>query len=215
LRRIDKYFAIPHHFVPVLRPRQEFLLNLPTTHFLTTSILAFASRYAYRTSANDYRELALSQSTVTNEAADRPIEYAQAMLLLTYLEYGLGNVANAAKLNKQAVEHIVKQGWHTLDCTDGPACTDIFQGAASGLISIKRGWNGLGDVCNAPKPPEPQNGAEKYTDNRCEERRRIVWELWIQDLLLSITSGTPRYLAESEFAVHFPRDTTNTAFPSV
>ncbi|CAE6431397.1 unnamed protein product [Rhizoctonia solani] len=212
---IDKYFAIPHHFVPVLRPRQEFLLNLPTTHFLTTSILAFASRYAYRTSANDYRELALSQATVTNEATERPIEYAQAMLLLTYLEYGLGNLVNAASLNKQAVEHIVKQGWHTLDRADGPECTDVFQGAVGGLVLLKRGWNEPGDNRNAPKPSEPQNGAEKYTDNRCEERRRIVWELWIQDLLLSITSGTPRYLAESEFAVHFPRDTINPAFPSL
>ncbi|KAH7339504.1 hypothetical protein B0J17DRAFT_362644 [Rhizoctonia solani] len=212
---IDKYFAIPHHFVPVLRPRQEFLLNLPTTHFLTTCILAFASRYAYRTSANDYRELALSQATVTNEATERPIEYAQAMLLLTYLEYGLGNVTNAANLNKQAVEHIVKQGWHTLDRADGPACTDIFQGSTGGLVSLKRSWNGLGDDPSAPKPSESQNATDKYTDNRCEERRRLVWELWIQDLLLSITSGTPRYLAESEFAVHFPRDTINPAFPSV
>ncbi|KAL5631544.1 hypothetical protein ACGC1H_007161 [Rhizoctonia solani] len=212
---IDKYFAIPHHFVPVLRPRHEFLLNLPTTHFLTTCILAFASRYAYRTSANDYRELALSQATVTNEAIERPIEYAQAMLLLTYLEYGLGNVTNAASLNKQAIEHIVHQGWHTLDRADGPACTDIFQGAAGGLISLKRGWNGIGNDPSGPEPPESQNATDKYKDNRCEERRRLVWELWIQDLLLSITSGTPRCLAESEFAVHFPRDTTNPAFPSL
>ncbi|GAB1521436.1 hypothetical protein RhiTH_004531 [Rhizoctonia solani] len=211
---IDKYFAIPHHFVPVLRPRQEFLLNLPTTHFLTTSILAFASRYTYRTSANDYRELALSQATVTNEAVERPVEYAQAMLLLTYLEYGLGNVSNAASLNKQAVEHIIKQGWHTLDRADGPACTDIFQGAAGGLVSLKRSWNRDGER-NRSQAPESQNGPERYTDGRCEERRRIVWELWIQDLLLSITSGTPRYLAESEFAVHFPRDTINSAFPSL
>ncbi|EUC64342.1 fungal specific transcription factor domain protein [Rhizoctonia solani AG-3 Rhs1AP] len=212
---IDKYFAIPHHFVPVLRPRHEFLLNLPTTHFLTTCILAFASRYAYRTSANDYRELALSQATVTNEATERPIEYAQAMLLLTYLEYGLGNVTNAASLNKQAIEHIVHLGWHTLDRADGPACTDIFQGAAGGLISLKRGWNGIGNDPSGPEPPESQSATDKYKDNRCEERRRLVWELWIQDLLLSITSGTPRYLAESEFAVHFPRDTTNPAFPSL
>ncbi|KAF8756822.1 hypothetical protein RHS01_03953 [Rhizoctonia solani] len=174
----------------------------------------FASRYAYRTSANDYRELALSQATVTNEAVERPVEYAQAMLLLTYLEYGLGNVSNAASLNKQAVEHIIKQGWHTLDRADGPACTDIFQGAAGGLVSLKRSWNRDGER-NRSQAPESQNGPERYTDGRCEERRRIVWELWIQDLLLSITSGTPRYLAESEFAVHFPRDTINSAFPSL
>lgn len=214
---IDKYFAIPHHYVPVLRPREDFLLSLPTTPFLTTCILALASRYAYRGSSNDYRELALSQSSVTKEATERPIEYAQAMLLLTYLEYGLGNVPNAAKLNKQAVEHVIAQGWHTLDRADGPACMDMSLGSAAGLVSLtRRPWNGLGDDPAAPRPAQVENGGvENYQDGRCEERRRVVWELWIQDLLLSITSGTPRIMAQSEFAVHFPRDTKNPAFPSL
>lgn len=191
---------------------------MPTTPFLTTSILALASRYAYRASSNDYRELALSQASVTNEASERPVEYAQAMLLLTYLEYGLGNVVNAAKLNKQAVDHAIAHGWHVLDRADGPVCTDISLGSAGGLVSLgRRTWTGpADDTTSQPKPPCAQNGiGQPFQDGRDEERRRIVWELWIQDLLLSITSGTPRYLAKSEFAVHFPRDVTNSAFPSV
>lgn len=213
--RIDKYFSIPHHYIPLLPPRQEFLHRLPTTPFLTTSLLALASRYSYRTSSNDYRELALSQASVTNEATERPIEFAQAMLLLTYLEYGLGHVANAAKLNKQIVDHVLAQGWHIIDRADGPACNDLAIGAAGGLMSLgRRPWNGLGDEPHA-KVTSTQNTAESYLDGRCEERRRIVWELWIQDLLLSITSGTPRHLDLSEFSIHFPRDSSNTAFPSV
>jgi hypothetical protein len=213
--RIEKYFSIPHHYVPLLRPRQDFLLNLPTTQFLTTSLLALASRYSYRSSFNDYRELALSQASVTQEATERPIEFAQAMILLTYLEYGLGNVTNAAKLNKQTIDHVLLQGWHTMDQADGPACHDTSIGSAGGLISLGRpGWNGLGDEPGV-RAAGVSNGTQGYVDGRCEERRRIVWELWIQDLLLSITSGMPRHLAQSEFAVHFPRDPSNPAFPSV
>ncbi|KAG8747144.1 hypothetical protein FRC10_002193 [Ceratobasidium sp. 414] len=211
---IEKYFSIPHHYVPLLRPRQDFLLHLPTTPFLTTSLLALASRYAYRAASNDYRELALSQASVTNEAIDRPIEFAQAMILLSYLEYGLGNVVNAAKLNKQAVDHVLQQGWHRLDEADGPACHDLSIGSAGGLIPRARsGWNGMGEETGR-RVPGAAAGLHRYTDGRCEERRRIVWELWIQDLLLSITSGTPRYLAQSKFAIHFPKDPSNPAFPS-
>ncbi|KAG9102488.1 hypothetical protein FRC06_001964 [Ceratobasidium sp. 370] len=210
---IEKYFSIPHHYVPLLRPRQDFLLNLPTTPFLTTSLLALASRYAYRAAFNDYRELALSQASVTNEATDRPIEFAQAMILLGYLEYGLGNVVNAAKLNKQTIDHVLQQGWHRMDEVDGLACHDISIGSAGGLIPRARpGWNGLGE--EPSRRTSGVGGAHGYTDGRCEERRRIVWELWIQDLLLSITSGTPRYLAQSKFAIHFPKDPSNPAFPS-
>ncbi|QRV94132.1 Fungal specific transcription factor domain [Ceratobasidium sp. AG-Ba] len=157
---IEKYFSIPHHYVPLLRPRQEFLLNLPTTTFLTTSILALASRYAYRASSNDYRELALSQASVTNEALERPIEFAQAMILLAYLEYGLGNVANAAKLNKQTIDHVLQQGWHRMDEADGPACQEISIGSAGGLIPRPRprtGWNGLGEE-PGPCPTGTTNG---------------------------------------------------------
>ncbi|KAG8689814.1 hypothetical protein FRC09_012245, partial [Ceratobasidium sp. 395] len=212
---IEKYFSIPHHYVPLLRPRQDFLLNLPTTPFLTTSLLALASRYAYRATSNDYRELALSQASVTKEATERPIEFAQAMILLAYLEYGLGNVTNAAKLNKQTVDHVLQQGWHRMDEADGPACHDISIGSAGGLISRARpGWNGMGEEAPANTVTGTVNGVQAYTDGRCEERRRIVWELWIQDLLLSITSGTPRYLAQSKFAIHFPKDPSNPAFPS-
>ncbi|KAG8702400.1 hypothetical protein FRC08_003502 [Ceratobasidium sp. 394] len=212
---IEKYFAIPHHYIPLLRPRQDFLLNLPTTPFLTTSLLALASRYAYRAASNDYRELALSQASVTNEATDRPIEFAQAMILLAYLEYGLGNVVNAAKLNKQAVDHVLQQGWHRMDEADGPVCHDISIGSAGGLVPRARpGWNGLGEEAGG-RTSGTGGGVRGYADERCEERRRIVWELWIQDLLLSITSGTPRYLAQSKFAIHFPKDPGNPAFPSL
>ncbi|KAF9506419.1 hypothetical protein BS47DRAFT_433041 [Hydnum rufescens UP504] len=118
LQLIDTFYSIPHTYIPILPSKEEFLANFPRhPPLLVNALLALASQYA-SVSTKDYRKIALTLLSATappSENSFDAVNYVRALLLLTYLEYGMAAISQACQLCQKACSLAVSLGWNYLD----------------------------------------------------------------------------------------------------
>jgi hypothetical protein len=192
--RLDIFYSIPYHYVPVLLPRDEFLSDLSQQNgLLLDSIFALASSYASFPLRQNYRESAVSRlNSVEPDQMDpfssSSIQYMQSLLILVYLEFGNGNIPFACQLMSRACGFAQKQGWNALDAAQDNEGAEFTVNRDGPLI--RRGVTG--------GPPLPHDDLRR--------RIRIVWwECWACDIVMSVTCRQPR---------NFHGVTVNVSLPS-
>lgn len=138
---IDLYFNTAAYFAPVLGARQSFVshVNLRPS-LLLHAVATLGWRLA---SGNDLsaRERADSALAIARELADEAIMahavsaaseageslyIIQALILLTYSEYGLGELARAGASARAAVRLAIEYGLHRVDATP-PAFSSLSE----------------------------------------------------------------------------------------
>ncbi|KDQ21765.1 hypothetical protein BOTBODRAFT_183020 [Botryobasidium botryosum FD-172 SS1] len=183
LHLIDIFYIIPQTFLPLLPPRQT--LNLHTMPpLLLNAILALATRYSARKISVDYRSAARALLTAQPAwllaspipPSGRQTQRLQAMLALTYLEFGVGNIEESRELLRKAVELAVSWSWNIMDAPilRSLAGQPIHQGGILSGTGTSKGSAELG--------------------MEAEQKRRVWWEIWATDIMLEIASGLPRVL---------------------
>lgn len=194
LSRLDIFYSIPHSYVPVLLPQDEFLSSLSQQNeLLLDSIFALASSYASFPLRQNYREAAISRlDSVEPDQMDPfssdSIQYMQSLLILVYLEFGNGNIPFACQLMSRACGFAQKQSWNALDAAKDNEGTEFTVNRDGPLI--RRGVTG--------GPP--------FAHDDLRRRIRIVWwECWACDIVMSVTCRQPR---------NFHGVTVNVSLPS-
>lgn len=192
---IEIFYAIPHLYIPVLPPKDEFYADLAQhTPLLLNSILALASTYATFPVSQDYRALALARlesfDTETMESfSAESVQYMQSILILVCLEFGKANIPLACELIGRACTFAQNKGWNMLDVVEGDNIGSEFTVNRDGPL-IRRG----------------HTGANSINDDLISRRVRIVWwECWACDIVMSVTCRQQR---------NFHGVTVNVSLPS-
>lgn len=181
--RLDVFYSVPHHYVPVLLPKDEFLSSLrQQSALLLDSVFALASSYASFPVRRDYRDSAVfrlnaAETDQMDPFSSDSIQYMQSLLMLVYLEFGNANIPFACQLMTRACRFAQKQGWNALDIAQDNESTEFTVNRDGPLI--RRGVTG--------SPP--------FAHDDVHRRIQIVWwECWACDIVMSVTCRQPRNL---------------------
>lgn len=140
----------------------------------------------------DYHIAALAILTSSPDITD-PLQHIQALLILAYLEHGLGDIQRASEFRTNAADFIVGWGWNLMDAYSTPP-------ANFGV------WGSLAMAYSAV----PEESFDEYAD----AKRKAWWECWAVDILLEATGGIKRILVDTPIAVSIPQQPEDSA-PSV
>jgi Fungal specific transcription factor domain len=142
-------------------------------------------------STKDYRKIALTLLSATappSENSFDAVNYVRALLLLTYLEYGMAAISQASQLCQEACSLAVSLGWNYLDADKRDE-----KGASlgSGEALLRRA-----DMRDDSRYP---------TDMLHHAIRLTWWECWVTDTMIGITCRIRRNLQGVPFKVDIPR----------
>ncbi|KAE8230362.1 hypothetical protein CF326_g4641 [Tilletia indica] len=142
------------------------------------------------------------QSSGMNEGAVRGeldgsfllLRALQGFLVMTLLHYGLGSPEEAARYLRRGIDVALRSGLHRLDSPQ-----------SSVLVGDRAATLALGE-----RELEGWRIGTRLSEPRKEELRRVWWELYQTDLMLSLSTSNaiPRILASmpSGTAMHMPLD---------
>ncbi|KAK0560620.1 hypothetical protein OC844_003646, partial [Tilletia horrida] len=131
----------------------------------------------------------------------------QGFLLMTHFEYGLGRPELAGRHLKKGIDIALRYGVHRLDA---PLSRPGSGSSSLGAHSTAAGGAGLMQPSSSSHQMEGWRSSTLLNDGRKEELRRIWWEMYSTDLLLSLSTSNavPRNLASIPHgtAMHMPLD---------
>jgi hypothetical protein len=193
--RIDIFYAIPQSYIPILPPQRQFLGKIASVPpLLLNSVLAMASIYTSRPPSIDYKSTAFAMLARADPPSDMAaqVQHVQAMIILSYLHYGLANIPDAAVLSGKATALVVEWGWNLMD-------SDSVYGFGSGFLL---------ELDTSPNSPLPigHPASSHGVDELLEMKRRTFWETWALDILLHATSNTLRTFDTVKIQVRIPSD---------
>lgn len=232
--RVEIHFDIPHHFLPILPPKEEFLQDLRwQSPLLLNSIFALASTYASFPIPHDYRAIALGQLEAMTLSSSPPspsaqsvstladameplsfeaVQYMSAMLILVYVEFGRACIPSACELMSRACAFAQKMGWNVLDTTPNPHPPLVGQPSeAWGHNQVLRPPPRSSTLSSASSSPvsSPASsmlpGMGPMSETQTKERIRVLWwECWATDVVMSITCRQPRNAHNVALNINLP-----------